>query len=113
MWYRFAQAGMTYSWGKTESGDALYITSGKTKDGFQAQPDILLMFKYDNSIDTSRIATPFKESISSQEISRIFQTVQNNLIKYPAGWLAERLGNDYQIQIVAELFDPKLSQAYC
>jgi len=108
MWYRFAQAGMTYSWGKTESGDALYITSGKTKDGFQAQPDILLMFKYDNSIYTSRIATPFKESISSQEISRIFQTVQNNLIKYPAGWLAERLGNDYQIQIVAELSKPTL-----
>jgi hypothetical protein len=112
MWYRFAQAGMTYSWGKTESGDALYITSGKTKDGFQAQPDILLMFKYDNSINTSRIATPFKESISSKEVSRIFQTVQANLIKYPAGWLAERLGNDYQIQIVAELFDPKLSQGF-
>ena len=108
MWYRYAQARMTYSWGKTESGDALYITSGKTKEGFQAQPDIFLMFKYDNSIDESRIATPFKESISSQEISRIFQTVQNNLIKYPAGWLAERLGNDYQIQIVAELHDPKL-----
>ena len=112
MWYRYAQAGMTYSWGKTESGDALYITSGKTKDGFKAQPDILLMFKYDNSINTSRIATPFKESISSKEVSRIFQTVQANLIKYPAGWLAERLGNDYQIQIVAELFDPKLSQGF-
>ena len=112
MWYRFAQAGMTYSWKKTENGDALYIISGQTKDGFQAQPDILLMFEYDNSYITSRIATPFKQSISSKEIARIFQTVQNNLIKYPAGWLAERIGNDYQIQIVAELSDPKLPKGF-
>ena len=112
MWYRFAQAEMTYSWGKTENGDALYIRSGKTKDGFQAQPDILLMFKYDNSVIPSRIATPFKESISSKEVARIFQTVQNNLIKYPAGWLAERLGNDYQIQIVAELLKPNLPKGF-
>ena len=100
MWYRIAQkSNTTYRWQTTDGGDALFIDSNATKDGFKAQPAILILFKIGHKKDV-----PFKkDKLKQSEIIDIFQKVQNELFKYPAGWVTERLGNDFQIQIVLDL----------
>jgi hypothetical protein len=101
MWYRLAQkSNMTYQIKKTNKGDALYITSGYTKDYLRTQPDIFILFK-----DESNKYVPISKELSQDDKASIFRTVQNELAKYPPGWIAERLGNDFQIHIYAELYD--------
>ena len=91
---------MTYRWQTTEEGDALVIDSNATKDGFNAQPAIFILFK----IEGLNEDIPFKkENLKQTEIISIFQAVQNELFKYPPGWITERLGNGFQIQIVLDL----------
>jgi hypothetical protein len=101
MWYRIAQqSNMTYRIEKTQKGDALFITSGFTKDFYKAQPDIFLIFK-----DEQNVYVPISEKLSQSDFAGIFRQVQNELAKYPPGWIAERLGNDFQLQIFAKLYD--------
>lgn len=102
MWYKIAQnSNMQYQIKKTALGDAMYITSGLTKDFLQAQPDIFIMFKSEEGSKYTSIS----EKLSQQDLAAIFRQVQNELAKYPPGWIAERLGNDFQIQIFAKLYD--------
>lgn len=91
---------MQYQIKKTSEGDAMYITSGYTKDYFKAQPDIFLIFK-----DSANKYTSISDKLSQQDLAAIFRQVQNELAKYPPGWITERLGNDFQIQVFAKLYD--------
>jgi hypothetical protein len=108
MWYREAQnSNMNYRWQTTDEGDALVISSNKTKDGFVAQPAIFILFE----IEGLNKDIPFKkENLKQTEIINIFQEVQTELFKYPPGWITERLGNNFQIQIVLDLKKTKESQ---
>jgi hypothetical protein len=102
MWYRIAQnTSMQYQIKKTSQGDAMYITSGLTKDFLRAQPIIFIIFKDE---EDSKY-TPISKKLSQEDLAEIFRQVQNELAKYPPGWIAERLGNDFQIQVFAKLYD--------
>lgn len=109
MWYKEAQnSTMTYRWQTTDKGDALYLSTSATKNGFITQPAILILFKIEDGL---RADVPFKkENLKQSEISSIFQNVQNELFKYPPGWITERLGNDFQIEIVLDLYKDNKGQ---
>jgi len=108
MWYRTAQkSNATYRWQTTDGGDALVIDSNATKDGFKAQPTIFILFKIE---EYNQDVAFKKENLKQSEIIDIFRTVQNELFKYPPGWITERLGNNFQIQIVLDLKKSKKGQ---
>jgi hypothetical protein len=101
-----AQSNQTYRFIPTSSGEAMFISSGLTKDGFKAQPDIIINFKdISNTFGLhDKKFVPFSKKLPKTEIAAIFRIVQNELAKYPPGWLTERLGPNSQINITSELF---------
>ena len=108
MWYKIAQSNQTYRFISTPNGEAMFISSGLTKDGFKAQPDILVNFKdMSNAFGESKKFVPFSKKLPQTEIASIFRVVQNELAKYPPGWITERLGPNFKINVTSELYsDP-------
>jgi hypothetical protein len=105
MWYKEAQSNQTYRFIATKNGEAMVISSGLTKDGFKAQPDIIVNFKdLSDDFGTKDKFVPFSKKLPQIEIASIFRVVQNELAKYPPGWIAERLGPNFQINITSELY---------
>jgi hypothetical protein len=101
MWYRLAQQNLTYQWQTTPEGDAIVFQSGKAKNGLPAYPTIFVLFKGEK--DKYFDKQPVSQQISDKDLTRIIQTVQNVLFKYPPGWLIERAGKNFQVQVVAKI----------
>lgn len=112
MWYREAQSNQTYRFTQTSSGEAMFISSGLTKDGFKSQPDIIVNFKdLSEDFGGTKKFVPFSKKIPQAQIAAIFRIVQNELAKYPPGWIAERLGPNAQINITSELYSDPVDES--
>ena len=110
MWYRLAQKNLTYQWQTTPEGDAIVFHSGKAKNGLPAYPTIFVLFQGEQGeyFDIQ----PISEKISENDLIKIIQTVQNVLFKYPPGWLTERAGRNFQVQVAAKISRKKSSDNY-
>ena len=101
MWYRLAQQNLSYQWQMTPEGDAIVFHSALAKNGLPAYPSIFILFQGEKDEYFDRL--PLSQQISNKELTKIIQTVQNVLFKYPPGWLTERAGKNFQVQIVAKI----------
>jgi len=101
MWYRLAQQNLSYQWQTTPEGDAIVFHSAKAKNGLPAYPSIFILFQGEK--DKYFDMKPISQEISNKDLTKIIQTVQDVLFKYPPGWLTERAGKNFQVQIVAKI----------
>ena len=112
MWYRVAQNNMTYRWQTTPKGESMFISSGLTK-GYKTQPNIRIYFKGAEKFNSPGFFYKnIQQKLSPDQISGVFQQVQDVLAKYPPGFLSERLGPKFEISVVAKIIDKDLEPGW-
>lgn len=113
MWYRFAQNNAKTVWKNTPIGEGLLLTFPMLKNGYKTYPDILITFKHSQTPIRGNIPfynfKPFSKKISQEEINEILLEIQNQLAKYPEGFLSKNLGNEFVIKMVLEFIDKNLA----